>query len=356
LLESLTALGWTASFADAFRPFEDDHVPGRIVAEHRGMYVAMTATGELSCEITGRMRHRTDEREDLPAAGDWVALRRTAEGDRASIDAVLPRTTAFVRKEAGFRTQGQVLAANIDLVWIVAALTVELSARRVERYLTVAWESGAQPVVVLTKADIGDADQSMVGEVEQVAVGSDIVVCSAVTGEGLDVLGASIAPNRTAALLGSSGVGKSTLVNALVGEELLATQPTRGDAVGRHTTTHRELIRVPGGGMLIDTPGLRELVAWDAESGIDSVFGDIEELTARCRFNDCAHDREPGCAIREALANGELDRGRWRSYQKMLREMDHLSGRKRERIRGRNKEISKFARDRRKAQRARQVP
>lgn len=343
--EALVALGWNDSLEDAFGPLGSDRVPGRIAAEHRGMYVAITPHGEVWCEITGRMRHNTSDREDLPAAGDWVALKLRPGEDRATIDVVLPRRTAFVRKEAGFRTQGQVLAANIDLVWIVAALTRELSARRIERYLAVAWESGAQPVVVLTKADIASAEPAMVTEVEQVAVGADVIATSAVTGEGLDDLRLGLASDRTAALLGSSGVGKSTLVNALAGEEILETQPTRSDAVGRHTTTHRELVRLPSGGMLIDTPGLRELVAWDADSGIDAVFGDVEVLFDSCRFNDCAHQAEPGCAVRAALATGELDPARWRSYQKMQREMDHLTGRKRER----NKAISKFARDRRRA-------
>jgi ribosome biogenesis GTPase len=288
----------------------------------------------------------------MPAVGDWVALVPRPGDDSATIDAILPRRTAVVRKEAGFRTQGQVLAANIDLVWIVTSLTRELSARRVERYLTVAWESGAQPVVVLTKADLDEADSLMIAEVEQASVGADIVVTSAVTGEGTDELRTMLAGDRTAALMGSSGVGKSTLINALVGEELLATTQTRDDAVGRHTTTHRELVRVPSGGLLVDTPGLRELLAWDDSTGMETVYRDIEALAATCRFADCAHGTEPGCAIREAVASGELDPARLRQYAKMQREIAYVDRRKEGRpslnAKRRGKGIAKASRQRRR--------
>lgn len=291
----------------------------------------------------------------MPAVGDWVALVPNPGDDSATIEAILPRRSAVVRREAGFRTQAQVLAANVDLVWIVTSLTRELSARRVERYLTVAWESGAQPVVVLTKADLGEADPSMVAEVEQASLGADVVVTSAVTGEGTDQLRTMLAGDRTAALMGSSGVGKSTLINALLGEELLETKETRDDAIGRHTTTHRELVRVPSGGMLIDTPGLRELLAWDDSTGMETVYRDIEALAATCRFADCAHRSEPGCAIRAAVAAGELDAARLRQYDKMQREVAYISGRKADRAstnsKRRSKEIAKAWRQRRKQER-----
>ena len=340
----LDALGWTAEHADAFLAYSEDHIEGRIGVEHRDMYLAYTGPGESWCEVSGRLRHHAQDRGDLPAVGDWVALKPRPGESWATIDAILPRRTAFVRKEAGFKTSGQVLAANVDLVWILGSLTRELSARRIERYLAVAWESGAQPVVVLTKADLGEGDPERVAEVERVAVGADVIVTSTITGEGTDELRAQLGHNRTAALLGSSGVGKSTLINYLLGEERLDTQQTRADEIGRHTTTRRELIRVPTGGLVIDTPGLRELVAWEADTGMDAVFGDIDELATSCRFHDCAHRSEPGCAVRAAIASGELDRARYRSYEKMQRERDYLNGRKRQR----GKQIAKAARQRRR--------
>lgn len=346
--EALVALGWNDQLAVAFEPFEQDHVPARIAVEHRDAYVALSADGERWSKMSGHLRHRVDEREQLPATGDWVALTLQPGSDWSTIRAVLPRRTAFVRKEAGFRSEGQVLAANIDLVWIVAALTRELSARRVERYLTVAWGSGAQPVVVLTKADLGEQNPEMVAEVETIAVGAEIISTSTVTGQGLDALRAQLAPNRTAALLGSSGVGKSTLVNALVGDSVLETQPTRSDSIGRHTTIRREMLVVPTGGLVIDTPGLRELIAWESDdTGTEAMFGDIEALATSCRFDDCAHRAEPGCAIRAALASGELEMARWQSYGKLQREAEYLAGRTRER-RDRSKAITRASRQRRK--------
>jgi ribosome biogenesis GTPase len=315
---ALSDLGWTPELEEAL---DEDLVPGRVALESHGLYLAYTAGGDVWAEITGRLRHDAAERAELPAVGDWVALRPPL------IHRVLPRRTAFVRKEAGFRTQGQVLAANVDLVWILGSLTRELSARRIERCLAVAWESGARPVIVLTKADLDAADDDRVGEVESIAFGTPVVRTSAVTGQGIDDLRAQLRPNLTATLLGASGVGKSTLVNALVGEARMATFETDAADVGRHTTTHRELLRVPSGGLVVDTPGLRELVAWDGDGGIG--FADIVELATQCRFNDCSHGREPGCAVQAAIAAGELDRARLVTYEKMQRELAYVEGRKR---------------------------
>jgi ribosome biogenesis GTPase len=338
---TLFDLGWTPDLHEAFGPYEQDFVPGRIAAESHGLYSVCTEHGVVSAEITGRLRHTAAERADLPAVGDWVALQPPL------IHHVLPRRTAFVRKEAGFRTQAQVLAANIDIVWILGSLTRELSARRIERYLAVAWESGARPVVVLTKADLDEADEDRVTEVEMIAFGTPVIRTSGLSGDGIDVLREQLQPNLTAAVLGVSGVGKSTLVNALVGEQRMATSETDADDVGRHTTTHRELVRVPSGGLVVDTPGLRELIAWDGDADSGG-FADIAELAAQCRFGDCSHKREPGCAVQAAVASGELDRNRLVTYDKMQRELAYLDGRKRERnSKRRFKEIAKISRERR---------
>lgn len=328
-MDPLHALGWTSHEDEAFSAFAGDHVPGRIATESHHMYLAKTEQGDLWCRLGPRLRTSDLHREERPGVGDWVAVIPRPGDTQSTIEAVLPRRTALVRKEAGVRTEGQVLAANIDMVWIVSSLTVELSARRIERFMTVAWDSGAQPVVVLTKADLDGADSEILAEVESVTVGAEIVRTSAVTGEGIDTLRVLLAGERTAALVGSSGVGKSTLINTLVGEQLLRTMQTRDDAVGRHTTTHRELVRVPSGGLLVDTPGLRELLAWNDGGGTGDVYADIDALEAQCRFNDCTHRSEPGCAINAALASGELDRGRLQQRDKLLRELAWANRRKR---------------------------
>lgn len=348
---TLVELGWTADLEDAFRPHATELVAGRIAVESHGLYGAYTAQGDVWAEISGRMRHDARDRSELPTVGDWVALQPRPGANEALIRHVLPRSSAFVRKEAGFRTQGQVLAANVDVVWILGSLTRELSARRIERFLAVVWESGARPAIVLTKADLEEADEDRVREVETVAFGTPVIRTSAVTGEGIADLRLSLQPNLTGAVLGVSGVGKSTLVNALVGEERMATYDTDALDVGRHTTSHRELVRVPSGGLVIDTPGLRELVGWDTDVGAG--FADIAELAKQCRFNDCSHRREPGCAIQSAVAVGELDQARLRTYEKMQREIAHLEGRKRGKAtlnsKRRFKEISKRGRDLRRS-------
>jgi ribosome biogenesis GTPase len=243
---------------------------------------------------------------------------RAAEAS-ATIHHLLPRRSAFVRKAIG--GGAQVVAANVDVAFLVASLNADLNPRRIERYLATAWESGASPVVVLTKADLCDDCEAHKASIEAVALGVPVHVVSAVTGQGLADLSASFAPGQTAALLGSSGVGKSSLVNALAGSSLMVTQAIREeDARGRHTTTHRELVLLPGGRLMLDTPGMRELGLWDAEAGVATTFADVEALVAECRFRNCAHGAEPGCAVRAALVDGSLDEGRWRSYAKLQRE------------------------------------
>jgi ribosome biogenesis GTPase / thiamine phosphate phosphatase len=315
----LQRLGWSPFFAEPFQQYRSEGlVPGRVAVQERGSYLVYTEEGERWAEITGRLRHGTASAADFPAVGDWVAL-----GDR--IHAVLPRQTKFSRKVPWLKTEEQVLAANVDVVFLVMALTErDFNPRRLERYLAMAWESGAEPVVVLSKADLCDDVPGHLAEAEAVAFGVSVHVTSAVTGDGLEELRACFSGNRTAALLGSSGVGKSTLINAFLGSELLRTNEIRSDGRGRHTTTHRELVPLPDGGLLLDTPGMRELQLWTADSGLDETFTDVSELAARCRFNDCSHDGEPGCAVRAALADGSLATERYASYEKLQRELHHL--------------------------------
>ena len=342
----LESLGWDASYADAFRPFEQDGLAAaRVAVEHRTEYVVYTQDGELRAELSGKLRHD----EEHPAVGDWVAIAPRAGEGRATIHAVLPRRSAFVRKVAWSETKPQVVAANVDVVFVVCGFDANYNARRIERYLTLAWESGAQPVVLLTKADLCEDVDARVHEVESVAFGVPVHAVSAPSGDGVETVRSHVPQGRTAALLGSSGVGKSTLVNALVGQEVLATQEIREDGRGRHTTTHRQLVRLPGGGLVLDTPGMRELQLWDAESGLESAFQDVEALAGQCRFSDCAHGREPGCAVRAALANGTLDVERFESWRKLQRELERLVHKQDARARSESrKERARFARSLRK--------
>jgi len=319
---NLESLGWDASYAEAFRPHEQDGLaPARVAAEHRSEYVVYSALGELRADAAGRLRFDGEH----AAVGDWVAVAPRPDELRATIQAVLPRRTAFVRKAPWLETKAQVIAANVDVVFIVCGLDANFNVRRIERYITLAWESGAEPVVLLTKADLCEDVDARRWEVEAVAIGVPVYPVSAPTGEGLDAVASHLGDGRTAALLGSSGVGKSTLVNVLAGEELLATQEVRADdGRGRHTTTHRQLVVVPQGGVMLDTPGMRELQLWDADEGLSTAFADIDELTTDCRFSDCAHEREPGCAVRAALADGTLERDRFDSWRKLERELEGL--------------------------------
>ena len=309
--------GWDASFADHRAA---GLAPARVAIQHRGAYDLIGEQGELRASAATRL-FKSDE---LPAVGDWVGV------DPATnlVEVVLERRTSISRKEVWNAVREQVLAANIDVAFLVQALPLDFNVRRLERYLAMAWESGAQPVVLLTKTDLVDDVSPYLDQVEAVTLGACVALaCSARTGEGLDRLRPLLEPNLTAVLLGSSGVGKSTIVNALAGAELLRTQEIReDDHRGRHTTTHRELIVLPGGGVILDTPGIRELYLWDAD--LEQTFGDVEDLARRCRFSDCNHDREPGCAIQEALADGSLPAERWQSYVKLQRELEALEARR----------------------------
>ncbi len=335
----LSGLGWTAELASSL---EAKTVAGRIAVQHRGAYVAYTELGELRVRLPGRLLHAGVQ----PAVGDWVAL------DGETIVAVLPRRSAFVRNAAGRSTEAQVLAANVDVAFLVTSFGPDLEPRRLERYLTSAWESGAAPAIVLTKADLVADPAAEAAEVEAIAFGVPVHVVSAVTGEGCEEIASYLRHGVTAVLLGSSGVGKSTLVNRLAGVELLRTRPVReDDGAGRHTTTHRELVLLPGGGMLIDTPGLRELQLWDGgDGGFEETFADVEELAPGCRFSDCSHTREPGCAVLAAVDEGVLPLDRLRSYRKLQRELRRNAARRGDaRARAeRRKEIRKFSRSLRK--------
>jgi ribosome biogenesis GTPase / thiamine phosphate phosphatase len=325
---SLHHLGWNAHFENLFVLHRSRGLePARVSREDRGRYGVLDERGARSAELAGRLRHEARTRAELPAVGDWVALRPGAASS-AVIDAVLPRTSAFARKVAGETTEEQVVAANVDTVFLVSGLDGDFNPRRIERYLAAAWESGAEPVVVLNKADLAEDLESRLAEVLAVAPGAAVVTLSALGGQGLDSLARWLGPGRTVALLGSSGVGKSTLVNALLGEPRQAIGDVRADdSRGRHTTTHRELVPLPGGALLLDTPGMRELQLWGDESGLDGAFPEIAQLAGGCRFRDCRHDGEPGCAVLGAVESGALEAGRLESWRKLQRELQWLASR-----------------------------
>ena len=332
LTAPLHELGWDDRWASQLDALDDEQLVGaRVAAQHRGAYVLWTELGELHAELSGKLRHDLDVGADAPAVGDWVAARARASGT-TTIQSVLRRRTAFARKENLGGSIAQVLAANVDTIFVVTGLGEDLSARRVERYLTMAWESGAQPVVVLTKADLGDIADAM-RELQAVAVGTNVHAVSNVTGDGLDDLRSYLAPATTAVMLGSSGVGKSSLLNSLAGTELMATKEVAADGTGRHTTTHRELLRLPDGAFAIDTPGLREIQLFTAGEGFDSAFDDLEALAGDCRFTDCAHLHEPGCAVLAAVDEGTLALDRLRSWRKLQRELESIAARSDRRLR-----------------------
>lgn len=322
---SLEAYGWDQRWAFEFEQAVDgDALPGRVIAAHRGRYRVFDGNAERQAAVSGRLRHGAEDAGDLPAVGDWVVLSGGGDGD-TGIRSVLPRRTRFSRKTAGGRTEEQVIAANVDVVWIVTSFGPNLNRNRIDRYLALVWESGAVPRVVLSKSDLEDAPRRTAAELESTLLGVPVHAVSTVDGTGLEALAGELAPGRTIALLGSSGVGKSTLLNRLAGTEVMATSEVRAaDGKGRHKTTHRQLVLLPCGGLLLDTPGMREIQLWSADSGLEQSFADIETLAEGCRFTDCRHLNEPGCAVRRAVENGTLVAERLESYHKLRRELDYL--------------------------------
>ena len=320
-------------------------IPARVTAVHKERYEIVCQHGITHARL--KTKEYYVDTQDFPTAGDFVMINYMENGD-SQILATLPRRTYFSRRDPGPIPRDQAVAANFDYVFIMQSLNHNFNPKRLERYLTLAWQSGATPVILLTKADLVEDYWEFLAQVERVAAGVNTHMVSAHTGYGLSRLNAYLQPGKTVVFLGSSGVGKSSLVNALAGEEIMAVNSIReGDSRGRHTTTHRQLIRLKSGVMIIDTPGMRELAMWDVSEGLGDAFADVESYLGKCRFSDCQHEREPGCAIRTAIAAGELDIARWESYRKLKEEAvdrDEMLRRKREWSKG----VAKFSKQRKK--------
>jgi len=342
---SLTELGWSSFFEKQGEP-NTPLVPARVAEENRSLYRILCEQGEFLAELSGRFRHEIVPRVGLPAVGDWVLARLQPNEERATVHRVLLRKGKFSRKIAGRKTEEQIVAANIDVAFLVTSLNREFNLRRIERYLTLAWDGGAKSVIVLNKADLCEDEDAATlrREMEDAALGVRVILTSAACGDGLAELRSILQPGVTAVFLGSSGVGKSSLINALLGTQQLETQAIRAsDDRGRHTTTTRQLLLLPRGGVVIDTPGMRELQLWEASDGIDQTFADIQELAAHCHFRDCRHRTEPGCAVRAAVQADTLDAQRLESFHKLEKEERFLEAKQDAAVRSkRTKELRRM--------------
>lgn len=321
-LDALRAWGWDDDRALEFEPLAEAGLwPARVVAQHRGLWLVVGANGEAFGSPTGRLRHRADE-GDLPSVGDWVGCLSSSHDGEARMDAVLARRSMFRRKAAGSRLAAQVVAANVDTIFIATSLNGDLNDRRLERYVAMCRESGAEPVVLLTKADLADADTRASTVRLETDLRVRVIALSSRTGVGLDLVTPWFSARKTLALVGSSGVGKSTLLNRLAGKELMVTREIReDDGRGRHTTTHRELFLLANGAMVLDTPGMRGFGLWEADDGVEDTFAETVEIAVGCRFADCSHKFEPGCAVQVAVARGRLDQARLKAYRRLAREL-----------------------------------
>jgi ribosome biogenesis GTPase len=328
----LSELGWDPAWEAAFAPFAaDGFLPARAVTEDKHYYTLVCTEGPVLGQIAGKLIHRRQHNAALPKVGDWVAFRRPPASDRVSIEAILPRRSSLSRKIPGREASGQVLAANVDVALVVQALDETLNFRRIERFLVTALEGGARPVILLNKSDLHPDPDSIAEQVRSLAGQHPVLVTSARTGRAIPRIREFIPASSTAVVLGTSGVGKSSLVNRLYGERVQPTLPVRdSDSKGRHATTTRELILLPGGGLIIDTPGLRELHLWLSETGLADSFPDIVQIAATCRFRDCRHESEAGCAVRQHASDGRLDPDRLQSFLKLQRELQSVAHRHRE--------------------------
>jgi ribosome biogenesis GTPase len=321
-MQDLRALGWHDSLAEAFEAYADSGlVPARVSLEHNHVYRVLGEAGESLARVAGRVKFQATGRHELPAVGDWVAVRADPRHGQVTIQAILPRRTWFSRKAAGRETQEQVIAANVDIVLLVFGLDQPVKPRAIERYLALTRRSRVRPIVVLNKADLVSDVEACVADAARVAGDAPVHATIAATGSGLEALRAYLAPGVTMAALGPSGAGKSSIINSLMGATPLPTGAVRErDARGRHTSVHRQMLVRPGGGVFIDTPGMRELQMWDADEGLDETFDEILELAPSCRFRDCRHDREPGCAVKAAVEEGTITEDRYESFLNLTRE------------------------------------
>jgi ribosome biogenesis GTPase len=358
---TISEYGWE-TYLSAVSKAEKENIedgglaPGRVITESAQLFRVFTDSGESWAVLTGSLLNSLAERGDYPTVGDWLLVDTDAGHQHWIVRKVLPRYSALIRKAAGITTEAQVLASNVDYIFIVNGLDGgrNFNQRGVERYLTAAWESGAQPVVILNKADLCEDVESAILQAEAVAPGVPVLAVSALSGEGFKRLAELAAPGYTIVLTGRSGVGKSSIINQLAGDEIMYTGAQReNDLRGRHTTTHRELVRLSSGALLIDTPGLRELQLWADSDSIRSAFSDVDEYAKECRFSDCSHTREPGCAVMQAVAAGEIEQSRFESYLELRKELEFLRSRQDEKARkefqaqkkARGKEIARFSKE-----------